>query len=308
MRKPLPSPFNRRRPARMPGAKREAARRQFYIRAGVALVAGFILIGTLSALPPAFREYAGVEYQFEIPLPADYREPGEWTFARLMYPPNMTYRRAAQWSRGLDWRQGGTTWTIDYPRGDRHVAQTVRRLTRIDARSVEQPVNLDDGDEVFYWPWLYVVEPGTWALTDAQVAKLREYLLRGGFLMADDFHGAQEWELFMEGMRRIFPDRPVVDIPSDDPIFHTVWDIDDRQQIPGEQYLYTGLIYEFNETGIGANWRGIYDDHGRLMVAICHNMDLGDAVEHADNPLYPEEWSAQAMRIFINYIVYSMTH
>jgi hypothetical protein len=273
----------------------------WWMRATVALAAGWLLIGTLSAFPPPFREYPGVEYD-DFPLPADFREPGEWTFARLMYPS----ARGVFWGRGRDWRQGGTSWTIDYPRADRHVAQAVGRLTRVNARSVEQPVNLDDGDEVFYWPWLYVVEPGTWDLTDAQAAKLREYLLRGGFLMADDFHGTQEWAIFMASMQRVFPDRPVVDIPDDDPIFHTVYDLSDRVQIPGEQYLITGQIHE--RDGYDDVWRGIYDDHGRLMVAICHNMDLGDAVEHADNPLYPEHYSAMAMRVFVNYIVYAMTH
>ena len=124
--------------------------------------------------------------------------------------------------------------------------------------------------------------------------------------MVDDFHGSREWSIFMESMQRVFPDRPVVDIPDSDPIFHTFWDTVDRQQIPGLQYVYYGRTYE--QDGYTARWRGVYDDEGRIMVAICHNMDLGDAVEHSDNPAYPEDYSAQAMRIFINYIVYSMTH
>ena len=99
----------------------------------------------------------------------------------------------------------------------------------IDARSVEQPVNLDDGDDVFNWPWLYAVEVGQWDLTDAQAAQLREYLLRGGFLMVDDFHGTREWAIFVESMRRVFPDRPIVDLPDDDPIFHTFWDLAERR-------------------------------------------------------------------------------
>ena len=134
---------------------------------------------------------------------------------------------------GGAWQYGGTSWTIDYPRGDRHIAALVRRLSIIDARSVEQPVNLDDGDDVFNWPWLYAVEVGQWDLTDSQAAQLREYLLRGGFLMVDDFHGSREWTIFVESMRRVFPDRPIVDLPDDDPIFHTFWDLEERQQIPG---------------------------------------------------------------------------
>jgi hypothetical protein len=98
----------------------------------------------------------------------------------------------------------------------------------------------------------------------------------------------------------------LVDIADSDAIFHTIWDIDARRQIPGAQFLRSGQTYE--QDGIEPRWRAIYDDEGRIMVAICHNMDLGDAVEHADTPRYPEEYSAQAMRIFGNYVVYAFTH
>jgi hypothetical protein len=261
-----------------------------------ALAAGLCLAGLAFADPLPFREYIGMEYgDFE--LPTDFREPAEWVFARLMYP-------SIGW--GGQWEFGGTSWTIDYPRGDRHIAELVRRLSVIDARSVEQPVNLEDGDDVFYWPWLYAVEVGQWDLTEAQAAQLREYLLRGGFLMVDDFHGTREWEFFVQSMKRVFPDRPIVDLPADDPIFHTFWDLEERQQIPGLQFVYTGQRFE--RDGFDAHWRGIYDDKGRVMVAICHNMDLGDAVEHSDTPAYPQEYSAVAMRTFLNYIVYAMTH
>ena len=271
-------------------------RRRHRGRVLIAVIAGLCIVGAALAAPKEFREYLGVEYQ-DFELPTDFRQPAEWVFGRLMYP-------SVGW--GGQWQFGGTSWTIDYPRGDRHIAALVRRLSVIDARSVEQPVNLDDGDDVFYWPWLYAVEVGQWDLTDAQAAKLREYLLRGGFLMVDDFHGTREWAIFVESMRRVFPDRPIVDLPDDDPIFHTFWDLVDREQIPGYQFVFSGRRFE--QDGYEAHWRGIYDDQGRIMVAICHNMDLGDAVEHSDTPQYPEEYSATAMRTFLNYIVYAMTH
>jgi hypothetical protein len=275
-------------------------------RAGPVALTGALsalcLVGiALAASPPkAWREYPGVEYgEGDVELPPDYQVPAEWTFARLMYP------EAGYQYRG-DWRSGYTSWTIDYPKADRHIITMVRRLTAVNARSVEQPVNLDDDDDVFNWPWLYAVEVGHWDLTDEQATKLREYLLRGGFLMVDDFHGPREWEVFMESMRRVFPDRPVVDIPDSDQIFHTFWDLDNRQQVPGAQFLYSGRTYEHE--GITPRWRAVYDDEGRIMVAICHNMDLGDSVEHSDNPRYPEDYSAQGMRNFINYILYAMSH
>jgi hypothetical protein len=110
-------------------------------------------------------------------------------------------------------------------------------------------------------------------------------------------------------MHKIFPDRPIVDIPDKDAIFHTVFDLDERYQVPGAQYLQSGHIYEKNEVeGSPAHWRGIYDDNGRLMVAICHNMDLGDSWENADDPRYPEKFSALGIRIGVDYIIYAMTH
>src|SRR5271165_6784522 len=152
----------------------------------IAWLSGSVIafLGTLYALQEPFREYPGIEYN-NFPLPSDYQEKTEWTFARLMYPPTSGRFGYGYWRRGGDWRRGNSMWTQDYPRADRHFLRAMRRLTRIHARSVEQPVNLDDGDDVYNWPWLYAVRPGEWQLTNAQAHKLRDYLLRGGFFMAD---------------------------------------------------------------------------------------------------------------------------
>lgn len=264
-------------------------------------------VGTLLAVqrhtPQPFREYPGVEYRLgDLPLPNDWQQKAEWTFARMMFPPgeNDGYRGRFDG----DWRLGLSLWTQDYPRADRRMAQAVRRLTRIRVRSVEQPVNLDDGDDVYNWPWLYAVQVGEWGVTDAQARKLRDYLLRGGFFMADDFHGTEEWAVFKKTMDKVFPDRPIVDIPDNDPIFHTVYDLTDRYQIPGAEHLATG----HKKDGYVARWRGIYDDKGRIMVAISFNSDIGDSWEWADDPEYPEKLSDLGLRIGVNDIVYAMTH
>lgn len=271
------------------------------------LLAAFILMCAAFGQRP-FRQYPGYEYEIgAVPVPPDWRVPGEWTFARLMYPSqHLFYPGEYPRPYHADWWDGRTDWTIDYPRSDRHLSAAVRRLTRIQARSVEEPVDLRDGDEVYNWPWLYGVEVGHWDLTDAQAAKLRDFLLRGGFFMCDDFHGTMEWNIFLSGMKRVFPDRPIVDIENGSAIFHTIFDLDDRYQVPGEQFVYTHRVYE--KDGFVPHWRGIYDDKGRIMVAICHDMDLGDSWENADNPLYPEKYTALGMRIGVNYIVYAMTH
>ena len=100
---------------------------------------------------------------------------------------------------------------------------------------------LEDGDEAYNWPWLYAVQVGEWGLTEQEAKVMREYLLRGGFFMADDFHGDYEWEMFLKRIRYVFPDRPIVDIPENDPIFHTVFDLTDRFQIPGAAHLLSRL-------------------------------------------------------------------
>jgi hypothetical protein len=265
--------------------------------------AALVFVAGLGAWQRPFREYPGIEYN-TFPLPQDYREKTEWAFARLMYP--QAYGARGFRNRNSDWREGNSMWTQDYPRADRHFSQAIRRLTRLHSRSVEQPVNLDDGADVYNWPWLYAVQTGQWRLTDPQALKLREYLLRGGFFMCDDFWGESQWLVFLDSMQRVFPDRPIVDIPENDPILRTVYDLSDRYQVPGARYLQTGVTYKCD--GCPARWRGIYDDKGRLLVAISFNSDLGDSWEWADDPNYDEKFSALGIRIGINYIVYAMTH
>ena len=274
-----------------------------YRSAVLFVTAALGIFGALFAQRP-FRQYNAAEYE-DFPLPPDWNAKTEWTRARLRYPS--VY--------GPNFRGEDLNWTIDYPRSDRHLLQGIRRLTRIDARSVEQVVDLDGSGDVYNWPMMYAVEVGHWALPDDQAAQLREFLLRGGFLMVDDFHGDQpyhnvpsEWQVFLASMHRVFPDRPIVDIQNSDQIFHTVYDLDDRFQVPGWQYSFSGRTYEAGETGKIAHWRGIYDDKGRVMVAICHNMDLGDAWEWSDDPRYPEKYARLAYQIAVNYFIYDLTH
>ncbi len=269
------------------------------IRGLVVCLLALASVGIALAFQRPFRQFPGVEYE-NYPLPPDWNEKSEFVFARLMYPWN-----GWGFHYGDDWTKGQSNWTIDYPRSDRHFVTALRRLTRVHTRSVEQPVNLNEGDQ-YDWPWLYGVEVGHWKLTDAQARAMREYLLRGGFFMCDDFHGSTEWANFIDGMQRVFPDRPIVEIDDQDPIFHTIYDLDHRYQVPGAQYLYSHRLAE--KDGTIPHWRGIYDDRGRVMVAMCFNMDLGDSWEWADVPAYPSRFSDLGIRIGVNYVVYAMTH
>jgi Domain of unknown function (DUF4159) len=234
----------------------------------------------------------------------DHNEKAEFYWSRLRYNPRASTSGNFGYSYGYGFGGGGY-WARDYPKADRQFLMALRRLTRIQARSTEQVVDLDS-DEIYNYPWVYAVQVESWTFTDAQARRLREYLLKGGFLMVDDFHGTADWQNFMDGMRMVLPDRPVEDLDDNDEIFHVLYDLSQRFQVPGEQYVTTGRTYE--KDGYVPKWRAIRDDKGRVMVAICHNMHLGDAWEWADTAEYPENFASLAFRVGLNYIMYGMTH
>jgi hypothetical protein len=268
------------------------------------VVAVLACAGVLAAFETPWREYPALEHN-NFPVPDDYDEPTDWVFARLMYPPAPTARfdRA-----GRRWAEGYSTWTQDYPAADRHFMLALRRLTFVNARSVEQVVNLDVGDDVYNYPFLYAVRPGEWDLSDAQAKKMRDYIDRGGFFMTDDFWGTFEWKVFMDSMGRVFPEAQVVDIPNEDQFFHMLFDLEERYQIPGMWGLRGGGRYTYQNDGDTAYWRAIYDGKGRIVAVIMPNSDLGDSWEYADNPVYPEMYSRLGLRLGINAVVYSLTH
>jgi hypothetical protein len=243
------------------------------------------------------REYFPFQDEDEpLTLPSDANEPAEFVFARLRYG-NVRYGNSYWMRRGA--------WSVDFPKADRQFLQGVRRLTRINARSVEHVVDLVS-DDIFNYPFVYVVEAGHWDLPDDQARKLREYIDRGGFLMTDDFHGTMEWGIFMQGIEKAFPGVTVTDLENDDPIFHVLYDLDQRFQVPGIVNWPFSQTHEYD--GFESRWRALRDAKGRVVMAICHNMDLGDAWEWADHPKYPEKYASLAYRVGINNIIYAMTH
>jgi hypothetical protein len=224
----------------------------------------------------------------------------EYHFIRLEYRDLFNARRG--WGGGRGW------WMQDWPAADVHFTQGIRRLTRIHTGEGKH-VPLTD-DRIYDFPWAYATQVGYWDLSDAEAARLRDYLLRGGFLVTDDFHGPQDWEVFRATMQRVFPDRAIVDLEDGDQLMHVLYDIKERTYIPGLRHLRRGpggtiLVQPEYTPPI---WRAIYDDRGRILVAVNHNMDIGDAWEHADMPEYPEAMTGLAYRFGINYIIYAMTH
>jgi hypothetical protein len=266
------------------------------------LAFGLAAAGVLCAFQLPFREYPGQEYS-DFALPPDYKDKAEFVFARLMYPQGDW--GIFGWLYRFDWRQGRSAWTNDYPRADRHFALALRRLTRLQVRSVEQPVSPDDGDDIYNWPFLYCAGPDQWNMSDAELAKVRDYLARGGFLLGDDFWGESDWYYFQRNMAKLLPGRPIVEIENSDAIFHTVFDLEQRYQVSG-QWSLGGMPYL--NGGRDPHWRAIYDDKGRIVVAVLFNHDTGDSWEWADDPDYPERFSALGIRTGVNYVIYSMTH
>ncbi len=201
-------------------------------------------------------------------------------------------------------------WKVDAPFAEEHFLPSLRRVTTVSVSDNTREFALMD-DRLFDYPFLWLQQPGNgnWRPTNEEAARLREYLMRGGFLMVDDFHGEYEWAPFEAAIQRVLPGRPIIEIPENDPVLHDFYDLHDRLQIPGVRHLRMtrgGQIVTRMEGP--PHWRGIYDDRGRLIVAINFNMDIGDAWEHADDAYYPMAMTAQAYRLGVNYVIYAMTH
>jgi hypothetical protein len=182
----------------------------------------------------------------------------------------------------------------------------LKRLVRLNADDGENAVSLADPG-IRRFPVIYAVEVGRMDMTDEEVEGLRSYLDAGGFLIVDDFWGTREWAQFEYNMSRVFPDRPIVDLGLEHPLFSAYYDIEKVLQVPNINNGARG--YQTHERdGYVPFVRGIMDDDGRLMVVINWNTDLGDAWEWAESPLYPLEYSTFAYEMGANMIVYGMSH
>ena len=270
----------------------------------------FVAVGIAACVSAAyafqreFREYAGEDQM--APVTPEQLAPSEFVFGRLMYPSGGGGGRFRGFGR--DWRQGGrTNWTNDYPAGDRHFMTALRRLTRINGRQVEQPVNLEDGDDIFNWPFLFAARTTGIDLNDSMAAKLREYLDRGGFFIADDMWGPGEQQAIADTVKQLYPQRELVELPDDALAFHMLFDLDKRYQILGQWARFNGMR-PLDGVSYDPHFKGVFDEKGRMTMAAWFNNDTGDSWEWADDPSYPEKFSALGIRIMLNYVVYAMTH
>ncbi len=265
-----------------------------------------VCISAAYAFQSKFREYPGEDEMGQVT--PDQLKPSEFVFGRLMYPSGGGGGGRRFGGFGRDWRQGGrTNWTNDYPAGDRHLMTAVRRLTRIDARPVEQPINLEDGDDIFNWPFLFAARTTSIDLNGEMTAKLREYLDRGGFFVADDMWGPGEQQAIADTFHQLYPNRDFVELADDSPPFHMLFDLDKRYQILGQWARFNGM-QPLDGVSFDPHFKGVFDEKGRMTMAAWFNNDTGDSWEWADDPSYPEKYSALGIRIMLNYIVYAMSH
>jgi hypothetical protein len=241
---------------------------------------------------------------------AAFPKEGEFHFVRTEYTDLPQYHRrfgfASRNAEGDGW------WMVDWPDADDHFSLGVRRLTRIDVGAPHH-FRLTD-DQLFDHPWIYATQTGWWGLSNAECARLGEYLLRGGFLVVDDMWGPgpDQWEVFRSTLERALPNHPIVELAQTDQVMHVLYDIEqkDLTWIPGTRHLWRGYngVEVHQPEGTSPAWRAINDDKNHMVVAVNYNTDIGDAWEYADSPMYPEAMTALAYRYGVNYIVYSMTH
>lgn len=211
------------------------------------------------------------------------------------------FTRAAYSSRG----RRGQSWATDYPKADRQFLTVLRRLTNLDAYEGEHAILLTNPD-LRRFPFLYALEVGYMDMSPEEVSSLRDYLEAGGFLVIDDFWGTREWLQFEYQMSLVFPNRPIIDLELDHPVFNTYYEIEEILQVPAYGRFQYGGTSE--RDGYTPYVRGIEDDDGRLMVMINWNTDMGDAWEWAEQPTYPLQFSTFAYQMGVNMIVYAMSH
>jgi hypothetical protein len=283
-----------------------------YVRGGLVALVFLIVAGSLMAqfgrrgrsrdfnMPQTPRELptgsTGTP-NWENPLPF---AKDVFTFARIRY------------SSGYGGYGYGGGWTTDTPDSDLNLSFRLQQMTSMKVDPNGRFVDLTD-PVLANFPWIYIVEPGSLQFSELEVQALRKYLLNGGFLMFDDFWGEQAWRNVEANMRRVFPERKFVEMSLDHPLYHCVFEIKEKRQVPnvrtGHNSQYDGVTWERSDAR-EVHHRAIFDDKGRIMVLATHNTDNGDGWEReGESDYYFHNFSEKvAYPLAINIIFYVMTH
>ena len=253
--------------------------------------------GWSSDTPGAITDRRGVpDWQVDPHFKSDV-----FTFVRVKYS---SYRRG----------RGGGDWLTDWPDSDLNFPWRLQQLTSLKVDPQPRVVELTD-DELFDYPWIYLIEPGQLSFSEEERNALRRYLLNGGFLMVDDFWGEDEWQNFYEEIKQVFPDREPTELDITHPIFQCVYHLKEKPQVPSIHASVRGdpsVTWErdWDPTTREVHFKGIFDDKGRLMCIICHNTDLGDGWEREgeDEWYFHEFGEKKSYPMGINIVFYAMTH
>ncbi len=267
-------------------------------------------VAAIAALSVAFAAAGAEQFRPRGRFGAGVRTPtpesfdGGFNFCRVLF-------------RGNRFGDGGG-WGVDYPRADVNLTIRLAELTRtlISRDAAGEPnhlvVRLTD-DALFQCPFVMMTEVGAAYLDDAEAARLREYLAKGGFLWADDFWGSYAWERWVAQIRRVLPagEFPVVDLPAGHPLFRAQFEIARVPQIPSINF-WMGSGGGTSERGTDSaepHARAILDGDGRIMVLMTHNTDVGDSWDReADDPDYFYHFAVDGYALGVNVVLYAMTH
>ena len=267
----------------------------------VAVTAGALTVAAQQRIWSGFYGYTPPKF------PTSTTYDGRFNFCRAMFASN---RRETQ------------GWSTDYPGADLNFSVRLSELTKVPVKRVTDGeelvpdavvVRLTD-DWLFRCSFTLMEDAGTARFTDAEVKRLREYLLKGGFLLVSDYHGSLAKAQFDEEIGRVLPrdDFPIVDLtPPDHPMWNTMFQV---SRIPQMASIQTwrrtgGTIERWNEDGSPPDVRGIADNHGRIMVVMVHNTDLPDPWEReGEESDYFFRFSREAYAVGIDILLYAMTH
>ena len=213
---------------------------------------------------------------------------GRYTFARIRFDQTS--------DGGFGGFRRDVKWAHDYPRGERHFTKIVGEISTIRSRTAESAIFALDDPELTKYPVAYMCEAGYWRPSDAEITGLRNYLLKGGFIIFDDF-AQNQWDNFLVQMRRVFPELQPMRMTPDDKVFDAFYHI-------------TTLNYTHPYFGMPSEFWGIYENNdreGRLLAMINYNNDLSEYWEFSDEQFFPVNMSNDAYKLGINYLVYALT-
>ena len=226
---------------------------------------------------------------------------GRFTFARLRYAPGpggYYYRGLPAWAHGFIPQPGGV-------KGEQNLMNIMNEVSYLRPRIDESAVFALDDPELFHYPIAYMAEPGFWTMSDTEAASFRAYLLKGGFVIFDDFRLSGDprsgggWENLEENLKRVLPEARIVDLDPTMQVFHSFFEIDSFGIVP-QSYDQGRPIF-----------RGIFEDNDpkkRLMAIINYNTDISDFWEFSATGFRPIEEANEAYKIGVNYVIYGLTH